>query len=343
MNGLTQGKIALIVSLTVLFSQWLGMVYIHYAVGEFQKYLFILPLLACVLVYFLILALIEYFILRKVKILYRTIGGAGKKIEKPSLKDPELFENLRTQVEIFQREKTTEIEALKENEKFRREFIGNVSHELKTPLTSIQGFVEILLEEAQSGKPAEAKYLQKIANNSDRLIDIVQDLTMISQAESNELILNLEKFHIYELVLTVMDSLEEMAKEKGTVIEVKDLNHISYQVLADQQKIYQVLYNLIENAIFYCPPQSKIAIRFFDLDTNIMVEVADNGEGIAPEHLPRIFERFYRVDPNRSRTKGGSGLGLSIVKKIIEAHGYTIQVDSQVNKGTRFRFGLKRG
>lgn len=343
MNGLTQGKIALIVSLTVLFSQWLGMVYIHYAVGDFQKYLFILPLLACVLVYFLILALIEYFILRKVKILYRTIGGAGKKIEKPSLKDPELFENLRTQVEIFQREKTTEIEALKENEKFRREFIGNVSHELKTPLTSIQGFVEILLEEAQSGKPAEVKYLQKIANNSDRLIDIVQDLTMISQAESNELILNLEKFHIYELVLTVIDALEEMAKEKRTTIEVKDLNHISYLVLADQQKIYQVLYNLIENAIFYCPPQSKIAIRFFDLDTNIMVEVADNGEGIAPEHLSRIFERFYRVDPNRSRTKGGSGLGLSIVKKIIEAHGYTIQVDSQVNKGTRFRFGLKRG
>ncbi|MBL7789803.1 MAG: GHKL domain-containing protein [Chitinophagales bacterium] len=343
MNGLTQGKIALIIALTVLFSQWVGMVYIYYAIGAFQKYLFILPLLASLLVYFLILALIEYFILRKVKILYRTIGGIGRKIDKPSLKDPELFENLRTQVEIFQKEKTTEIEVLKENEKFRREFIGNVSHELKTPLTSIQGFVEILLEEAQSGKPAEVKYLQKIANNSDRLIDIVQDLTMISQAESNELILNLEKFHIYELVLTVMDSLEEMAKEKRTIIEVKDLNHISYQVYADKQKIYQVLYNLIENAIFYCPPQSKIAIRFFDLESNIMVEVADNGEGITLEHLPRIFERFYRVDPNRSRAKGGSGLGLSIVKKIIEAHGYTIQVDSQVNKGTRFRFGLKKG
>lgn len=343
MNGLTQGKIALIVALTVLFSQWLGMVYIYYAFGEFQKYLFLIPLVSSIVVYFLILALIEYFILRKVKILYRTIGGVGKRIEKPSLKDPELFENLRTQVEIFQKEKTTEIEALKENEKFRREFIGNVSHELKTPLTSIQGFVEILLEEAQSGKPAEVKYLQKISNNSDRLIDIVQDLTMISQAESNELMLNLEKFHIYELVLTVIDALEEMAKEKRITIEVKDLNHISYQVLADEQKIYQVLYNLIENAIFYCPPQSKIAIRFFDLESNIMVEVADNGEGIAPEHLSRIFERFYRVDPNRSRTKGGSGLGLSIVKKIIEAHGYTIQVDSQVHKGTRFRFGLKKG
>lgn len=343
MNGLTQGKIALIVSLTILFGQWAAMVAIYYTVGDFPKYLFLIPLIATLIVYFLILILIEYFILRKVKILYRAIGGAGKKIEKPSLKDPELFENLREQVELFRKEKTIEIEALKENEKFRREFIGNVSHELKTPLTSIQGFVEILIEEVQSGKPAEIKYLQKIATNSDRLIDIVQDLTVISQAESNELQLNMERFHIYELALEVIDALDEMAKAKNTKIEVKDLNHISYQVWADKQKIYQVFFNLIENAIFYCPSESRIAIRFFDLENTIMSEVADNGQGIASEHLPRIFERFYRVDPNRSRAKGGSGLGLSIVKKIIEAHGYSIQVDSQLNKGTRFRFGLKKG
>jgi len=343
LNGLTQGKIALIISLTILFGQWLAMVVIHYTVGTFPAYLFVIPLLASLLVYFLIIILIEYFILRKVKILYRTIGGMGKKMEKPSLKDPELFENLREQVEQFRDEKTIEIEALKENEKFRREFIGNVSHELKTPLTSIQGFVEILMDEAQSGKPAEVKYLQKIANNSDRLIDIVQDLTLITQAESNELQLSLERFHIYELVLEVIEALDDMAKAKDTKVEVRDLNHISYQVLADRQKIYQVLYNLIENAIFYCPENTKIAVRFFDLEHTVMIEVADNGSGIAPEHLTRIFERFYRVDPNRSRAKGGSGLGLSIVKRIIEAHGYTIQADSQVNKGTRFRFGLKKG
>jgi two-component system phosphate regulon sensor histidine kinase PhoR len=343
LNGLTQGKIALIISLTILFGQWMAMVFIHYTVGAFPAYLFIIPFLASVLVYFLVLILIEYFILRKVKILYRTIGGMGKKMEKPSLKDPELFENLREQVELFRDEKTIEIEALKENEKFRREFIGNVSHELKTPLTSIQGFVEILMDEAQSGKSAEVKYLQKIANNSDRLIEIVQDLTLITQAESNELQLNIERFHIYELVLEVIEALDDMAKAKDTKVEVRDLNHISYQVLADRQKIYQVLYNLIENAIFYCPEDTKIAVRFFDLEHTVMIEVADNGSGIAPEHLTRIFERFYRVDPNRSRAKGGSGLGLSIVKRIIETHGYTIQADSQVNKGTRFRFGLKKG
>jgi two-component system phosphate regulon sensor histidine kinase PhoR len=343
LNGLTQGKIALIISLTILFGQWTAMVVIHYTVGVFPPYLFVIPLLASLLIYFLIIVLIEYFILRKVKILYRTIGGMGKKMEKPSLKDPELFENLREQVQLFRDEKTIEIEALKENEKFRREFIGNVSHELKTPLTSIQGFVEILMDEAQSGKPAEVKYLQKIANNSDRLIDIVQDLTLITQAESNELQLNLERFHIYELLLEVIEALDDMAKAKETKVEVRDLNHISYQVVADRQKIYQVLYNLIENAIFYCPEETKIAIRFFDLEHTIMIEVADNGHGIAPEHLTRIFERFYRVDPNRSRAKGGSGLGLSIVKRIIETHGYTIQADSQLNKGTRFRFGLKKG
>ena len=343
MNGLTQGKIALIISLTILFGQWTAMVVIHYTVGVFPPYLFVIPLLASLLIYFLIIVLIEYFILRKVKILYRTIGGMGKKMEKPSLKDPELFENLREQVQLFRDEKTIEIEALKENEKFRREFIGNVSHELKTPLTSIQGFVEILMDEAQSGKPAEVKYLQKIANNSDRLIDIVQDLTLITQAESNELQLNLERFHIYELLLEVIESLDDMAKVKETKVEVRDLNHISYQVVADRQKIYQVLYNLIENAIFYCPEETKIAVRFFDLEHTVMIEVSDNGYGIAPEHLTRIFERFYRVDPNRSRAKGGSGLGLSIVKRIIETHGYTIQADSQLNKGTRFRFGLKKG
>ena len=343
MNGLTQGKIALIISLTILFGQWTAMVVIHYTVGVFPPYLFVIPLLASLLIYFLIIVLIEYFILRKVKILYRTIGGMGKKMEKPSLKDPELFENLREQVQLFRDEKTIEIEALKENEKFRREFIGNVSHELKTPLTSIQGFVEILMDEAQSRKPAEVKYLQKIANNSDRLIDIVQDLTLITQAESNELQLNLERFHIYELLLEVIEALDDMAKAKETKVEVRDLNHISYQVVADRQKIYQVLYNLIENAIFYCPEETKIAVRFFDLEHTVMIEVSDNGHGIAPEHLTRIFERFYRVDPNRSRAKGGSGLGLSIVKRIIETHGYTIQADSQLNKGTRFRFGLKKG
>lgn len=342
MNGLTQGKIALIVSSSLLFIQWTVMVWIYYQISPFYIGLFLLPVCSAVFIYFLILILAEYFILRKIRILYRTMSSIGQKMDRDSLKDPELFEQLREKVVQFQHEKTSEIEALRQNEKYRREFLGNVSHELKTPLTSIQGFVEILLEEAKSGKPAEEKYLMKISKNSDRLLEIVQDLTFINQIENNQLDLHWSRFSIYELSLEVIDALEELAKKHHSKIAIKDLQHIHYMVWADRQKIFQVLYNLIENAVHYCPDGSKINLRFFDLDTTLMVEVSDNGNGIEKEHLSRIFERFYRVETDRSRAKGGSGLGLSIVKKIIEAHQQTIRVDSEVGRGTKFIFTLQK-
>ena len=342
MNGLTQGKIAVIVASTLLSLQWGIMLFIYYGIATFHIYLFLIPILSALITYFLVLILIEYFILRKIKILYRTVSTLGKKVNRNSLQDPELFEKLREQVQQFSEEKSSEIQALKENEKFRREFIGNVSHELKTPLTSIQGFIDILIEEVRNGGTADLKYLEKIAKNSDRLIDIVQDLTIISQAENRQMILKKEKFRIYELCLEVIDALDEMAKEKKIKFEFKDTSYIAYTVYADRQKIYQVLYNLLENAIFYNPVFTKIDIRFFDMDNSIMIEVSDNGMGIEKEHLPRIFERFYRIDENRSREKGGSGLGLSIVKNILEAHGQSIQVESKIGKGTRFRFTLEK-
>jgi len=342
LNGLTQGKIAVIVASTLLSLQWGIMLFIYYGIATFHIYLFLIPILSALITYFLVLILIEYFILRKIKILYRTVSTLGKKVNRNSLQDPELFEKLREQVQQFSEEKSSEIQALKENEKFRREFIGNVSHELKTPLTSIQGFIDILIEEVRNGGTADLKYLEKIAKNSDRLIDIVQDLTIISQAENRQMILKKEKFRIYELCLEVIDALDEMAKEKKIKFEFKDTSYIAYTVYADRQKIYQVLYNLLENAIFYNPVFTKIDIRFFDMDNSIMIEVSDNGMGIEKEHLPRIFERFYRIDENRSREKGGSGLGLSIVKNILEAHGQSIQVESKIGKGTRFRFTLEK-
>lgn len=342
MNGLTQGKIAVIVASTLLSLQWGIMLFIYYGIASFHIYLFLIPIVSALMTYFLVLILIEYFILRKIKILYRTVSTLGKKVNRNSLQDPELFEKLREQVQQFSQEKSSEIQALKENEKFRREFIGNVSHELKTPLTSIQGFIDILIEEVKNGGTADLKYLEKIAKNSDRLIDIIQDLTIISQAENRQMILKKEKFRIYELCLEVIDALDEMAKEKKIKFEFKDTSHIAYTVYADRQKIYQVLYNLLENAIFYNPDSTKIDMRFFDMDSSIMVEVSDNGMGIEKEHLPRIFERFYRIDDNRSREKGGSGLGLSIVKNILEAHNQNIQVESKIGKGTRFRFTLEK-
>lgn len=340
MNELTQGKIAVIITSTILFLQLSFLLVIYYLYNPFPLIIFFIPFISSIIIFLLTFYLVEKFILRKIKILYRTVSSVGKKNIPRDLKDPELFEKLRVQVEQYSSQKSLEVEKLKENELYRKEFLGNVSHELKTPLFSIQGFVEILLDGGIHDDTINKKYLEKISNNSNRLIEIVEDLILISQAESQQLKLNKEKFRIYELVLEVVESLEELAKNKKQKISIKDKEHIHYTVFADKMKIFQVFQNLIENAIYYTPVNSEISIRFFDLDTKILIEIEDNGNGIPEEHLPRLFERFYRVDTDRSRSKGGSGLGLSIVKKILEAHGQTIQVKSALNKGTTFSFTL---
>jgi two-component system, OmpR family, phosphate regulon sensor histidine kinase PhoR len=342
LNGITQGKIAFTISIFLLFFQWFSLLFYYYLVAKFPPFIFIIPLVSSVLIFFLILTLIEYFILRKIRILYRTFLSIGKKIDRKSIQDPELFEKLSLQLEQYRIEKSIEIDRLKENELFRKEFISNVSHELKTPLTSIQGFVELLISAVKSNEKIELNYLEKIYKNSDRLIDIVQDLTTISQAEHRQLNLKLEKFDIYSLFEDVIDSIDEMAKIKKIKIEFKDINITALWVKADRAKMSQVIFNLLENAIYYCPEKSKIQIRLTEMDQHILIEIIDNGPGISAEHLPRIFERFYRIDENRSREKGGSGLGLSIVKNILEAHEQPIHVESLINKGTKFFFSLAR-
>lgn len=341
MNGLTQGKIALICSSLILFLGWGTMLFVYYLQEPFSKLLFLIPLVSAIFLHLTVVILTEYFILRKVRILYRTVSSIGKIKSKQSLQDPELFEKLRLQVQQYADQKSIEIDRLTENENFRKEFIGNVSHELKTPLFSIQGFAEILLTEKLSDEDRQ-NYLQKIAKNTERLTTIVEELLTITRAENNQLSLKKEKFRIYELVVESIQSLEEQAKKKRIKIEVKDSNHIHYTVHADRFRISQVLQNLIENAIFYNPEKTKIDIRFFDLEKKIMVEIEDDGRGIEDRHLSRIFERFYRVDEDRSRHSGGSGLGLSIVKNILETHGQSITVESKLGKGTIFRFTLDK-
>jgi two-component system phosphate regulon sensor histidine kinase PhoR len=301
-----------------------------------------MPFVSSFLIYFLTLFLIERFILRKIKILYRTVSSVNKIPASKKLNEPNLFEKLRDQVVQYSTEKKTELEQLKANEQFRKEFLGNVSHELKTPLFSIQGYVDILLDGGIEDSEVNKRYLEKISSNSDRLIEIVEDLILISQVESNQLKLNITNFSIYELCLEVIESLEVLASKKRIKINIKDEKHIHFLVKGDKQKLYQVIHNLIENAIFYTPNGSKVDIRFFDLEYQILVEISDNGDGIEEIHRPRLFERFYRVDSDRNRKKGGSGLGLSIVKKILEAHGHSIKVDSEIGKGTTFSFTLSK-
>lgn len=342
MNGLTQGKIAIIITSFLFFLQLFFLLYIYYLVSPFHTSILLMPFVSSFLIYFLTLFLIERFILRKIKILYRTVSSVNKIPASKKLNEPNLFEKLRDQVVQYSTEKKTELEQLKANEQFRKEFLGNVSHELKTPLFSIQGYVDILLDGGIEDTEVNKRYLEKISSNSDRLIEIVEDLILISQVESNQLKLNITNFSIYELCLEVIESLEVLASKKRIKINIKDEKHIHFLVKGDKQKLYQVIHNLIENAIFYTPNGSKVDIRFFDLEYQILVEISDNGDGIEEIHLPRLFERFYRVDSDRNRKKGGSGLGLSIVKKILEAHGHSIKVDSEIGKGTTFSFTLSK-
>lgn len=341
MNGLTQGKIALILSSIILVFGYGFMLVVYYQMSSFPKILFLLPLVLVALIYFATMLLIEFFILRKVRILYRTINTIDKKVKRDSLQDPELFEKLRLKVARYKDEKAEEIEKLKENEKFRKEFVGNVSHELKTPLFSIQGFIE-LLSNPNLADEKRLNYIDKLSKNTDRLITIVDDLMTINKLENQRESLEMQSFNIYDLCLDVTTTLEEMAKKKKISIEFPDNQFISFTVKADKFRISQVLHNLIENGIHYNPEKTKIEIRFFDQERKVLVEIKDNGVGIEDVHLDRIFERFYRVNDDRNRKMGGSGLGLSIVKHIIEAHQQKITISSKVQVGTTFQFTLDK-
>ena len=235
----------------------------------------------------------------------------------------------------------SEIDMIKEMESFRKEYIGNVSHELKTPLFSIQGYIETLRDGGVENLNIRDKYLDRIGTSVERLINIVNDLDMINRFESGELKLNLTKFDINLLIKEILDMLDLEAEDRNATLNLNTLQPQTF-VYADKQKIAQVLINLISNAIHYANrQQAQISVSTNVLKNKVLIEVADNGMGIKPEALPRIFERFYRVESSRNRRDGGSGLGLSIVKHILEAHNENISVESVYLEGTKFSFFLE--
>jgi len=237
----------------------------------------------------------------------------------------------------------SEINILKDQENYRREFLGNISHELKTPLFTIQGYILTLLEGAMKDKKVREKYIIRAAKGVDRLISIVKDLDLITQFESGIKTVDKSKFNIYELVDNVFELMEFEAEKNNISLQTeKDENNPNY-VYADKERIIQVLTNLVVNSIKYGTENgfTKVVVENSD-NENLIIKVIDNGEGIEEEHLPRLFERFYRIDKNRSRKKGGSGLGLSIVKHIIEAHNQQIFVKSEIGVGTEFSFTLSK-
>jgi two-component system phosphate regulon sensor histidine kinase PhoR len=288
---------------------------------------------------------LDKFIYEKIRLIYKTIHNlksSTKKDEKIRI-EQNTIENVNRQVLEWGQFQQEEINRLKEMARYRREFLGNVSHELKTPIFNIQGYVLTLLDGGLEDPKINREYLLKTEKSINRMIAIIEDLEEISKLESGELKLNLVSFDIVELTKEVVDFLEIKAKKKNIRINFAKNYERPIFVFGDKKGIRQVLINLIENTIKYGLQEGgKTMISFFDMDENILVEVTDNGIGIDEESLPRLFERFYRTDKGRSREQGGSGLGLAIVKHIIEAHNQVINVRSKLGVGTTFAFTLKK-
>jgi two-component system phosphate regulon sensor histidine kinase PhoR len=260
----------------------------------------------------------------------------GEKISDDPLGDVE------KEVATWAFDKRDELEDLQKLEKFRREFLANLSHEFKTPLFSIQGYLHTLIDGAIDDKNVNKKFLEKSANSVERLVNLVSDLEEISQLEKGEIKIIYEEFDVNNLAEDVMDELEEKAKKNAIKFSIKKGTDKKWMVNADKEKIRQVITNLIDNSIKYGKQGGETIISFYDMDENILIEITDNGIGVNEEHLPRLFERFYRVDKSRSRDAGGTGLGLAIVKHIIEAHHQVINVRSTLNIGSTFGFTLQK-
>ena len=292
--------------------------------------------------FFVIQYRVERFIYRRVKKIYDDVSL----LESTSFRSQPIttdMETLTKQVKKFATDKKLEIETLKVREEYRREFLGNISHELKTPLFTVQGYLSTLLDGAMEDKKIRKKYLERAEKGVERLVYIVEDLDMISKLEMGDVNLELSKFNIVDLVQSVFDLLEMVADKKNIILMFDRKYNKAINVFADQEKIQQVLSNLIVNSIKYGKENGTTEVTIEDLvDDKIIVRIRDNGEGIEKQNIPRLFERFFRVDKSGARSEGGSGLGLSIVKHIIEAHGEKIYVESEFGNGSEFSFTLEK-
>jgi two-component system phosphate regulon sensor histidine kinase PhoR len=317
--------------IAIIVALFFAMVYIIATVflDQFNIFIF-LP--AIVLLFICVFFLLNYSISR-----FRVRSGDDHSMIDESLED------VNRQVTEWSKKQKNEIDMLKEQATYRREFLGNVSHELKAPIFNIQGYVLTLLDGGINDPSINKEYLIRTEKSINRMIAIVEDLETISQLESATLNLDLSTFDVVSLTREIIEFMEIKAKKKKVLLEFDKGYDRPIMVEADKKRIRQVLINLFDNAIKYCNKDDCYTrISFFDMDENVLIEVNDNGLGIDQENIPRIFERFYRTDKGRSRDQGGSGLGLAIVKHILEAHQQAINVRSTLGVGTTFGFTLKK-
>jgi two-component system phosphate regulon sensor histidine kinase PhoR len=285
----------------------------------------------------------KYFINDRLKLIYRSIRkGKMTKENNFSFKlSDDIIADAANETSLWSEERINEISKLKVQEEFRREFLGNLAHELKTPVFSIQGYILTLLDGAIEDENVNRVFLERASKATERITNILDDLDQITRLEVDDLQMEIRSFDILELAQEVFDSLEIIAQEKNIKLKfTKDYSPIA--VMGDRSKIAQVFTNLINNSISYGNENGTTLVRFYVVDDLVTVEISDNGPGIDEIHLPRLFERFYRVEKSRNRNEGGSGLGLSIVKHIIESHGQSISVRSTVGLGSTFSFSLDK-
>ena len=284
------------------------------------------------------------YIQERVRIIYKTIRRLKGSGSQPQFNlGEDIVEQVNRDVMAWADSQIEEITHLRETDTFRQEFIGNLAHELKTPIFNIQGFILTLLEGGMEDPEINRKFLLKAAKNVERMSGLLEDLDVITKMEAGNLDIEMVPFDLLEIIRETMESLEAKAKRNQIkLISKGGIDATKVMVLGDAAKIVQVLTNLIVNSINYGKEGGKTQIRYFDADEAILVEVADTGIGISETDLPRVFERFYRVDKSRSRHAGGSGLGLAIVKHILEAHDQSISVRSTVGEGSTFSFTLQK-
>jgi len=339
---------------TYSFTLW-SSIYLTISIGSIAIFLFVLlgderKLLA--LLIFIPLAFISSFLITQYRA-KRFIYNRIKKIyDEVSILNEDEFhkesattdiDTLSKSVQEYVQGKRIEIKNLTERDSFRKDFLGNVAHELKTPLFTVQGYILTLIEGAINDKLIRDKYLSRANKGVDRLVAIVKDLDMIAKLETEGLQMNTEVFNIIDLTQNVFDLLEMRSKKRNITLQFDKIYEFPIFVKADKERIEQVLINLIMNSVKYGKTNgiTTVGIESYT-EHQFIIKIIDNGEGIKQEHIPRLFERFYRVDQSRSREQGGSGLGLSIVKHIIEAHNETMLINSTFKEGSEFSFTLKK-
>lgn len=305
----------------------------------------LIPIGILAIAYLVVLTYLDRYIYRKIKLIYKTIHqqkvSSDIKREGVDLDQP-IIDDVEQEVEEWAQKQQKQIDQYERFAEYRRRYVGDISHELKTPIFNIQGYLHTLLEGGYYDEKISMSFLKKAAKNVERLQTIVEDLGAISRLESGELILDTEPFDIKLLATEVFEEVEMKSKESRVELTFKPGADVGFMVMADRESIRQVLVNLITNSLKYGNVGGATRIGFYDMESYILCEVADNGIGIPEKHLPHVFDRFYRVDKSRSRQKGGSGLGLAIVKHIMEAHQQTINVRSSPGLGSTFGITLAK-